>query len=118
MKIIDGDIMNADVNLIVYLANGTVADKLKREHPSIYNWVFPRSPLPPGSIIKSGATPWQAHVIMFAAVDEYGGIKASDLHECFSEFKKYVKDYNIDEQDIGITRELYKVIKEKNYIEE
>lgn len=117
MKIITGDIMNSDTSIVVYISNGSVAKHLKKEHSSIYDWVFPRSPLSVGSIIKTGATPWQSHVIMYAA-DEYGGIKASDMYDCFNALKEYLIDYNIDENDIGITQELYQIIKNKDYIRE
>lgn len=117
MKIISNDVMTADNNLVVYLSDGEAARQLKEEHPTIYNWVFPRTPLPLGGFVKTGVTPWMGHVVMYA-VDEYGGIKASDLHECFSEFKKYVKENNIDENEIGITKELAEIIINKDYIKE
>ena len=117
MKIIKNDIMKSDAHIIVYLSQGEVVEQLKREHPAIYNWVFPRTPLPPGSMIKTGASPTQGHIVLFAA-DEYGGIKASDMYECFKSFKEYVKDYGVNEEDIAITEELYRVIKNKDYIKE
>lgn len=117
MKIVTGDIMKSDASIVVYISNGNVAKQLKEEHASIYNWVFPRSSLPAGSIIKTNATPWQGHVIMYAA-DEYGGIKASDMYECFNALKGYLKDYDIKESDVGITQELYQIIKTKDYIKE
>lgn len=117
MKIINGDIMNSDTPIVVYISNGSVAKHLEEKHSSIYDWVFPRSPLPAGSIIKTGATPWQSHVIMYAA-DEHGGIKASDMYDCFNALQEYLRDYNIDENNIGITQELYHIIKNRDYIRE
>jgi len=117
MKIIKGDMMKSDIPIVVYLSRGKVAQKLKEEHPAIYSWVFPRKSLPLGSMIKTGATPHQGHVIFFAE-DEYGGIKAGDLYSCFKAFKDYANFVDLDEDDIGITEELYLTIKNKDYIKE
>lgn len=109
--------MQSDAPVIIYLANGETAKQLKEEHPSIYSWVFPRTLLPVGSMIKAGATPWQSHIILFAQ-DEYGGIKAGDMYDCFMACNEYIKELNISEDDIALAKELYQVIIERDYIKE
>ena len=109
--------MKSDAPIIIYLSNGKIAEQLKKEHPSIYSWVFPRSALPIGSMLKVGATPCQSHIILFAE-DEYGGIKVGDMYDCFSACDQYIKDMELNEDDIAITDELYQIIKQRDYIKE
>lgn len=108
--------MESDMPVIVYLSRGKAAEVLYREHPAIYNWLFPKNSFPPGSILIS-ARPDKIHVILFAE-DEYGGIRSADLYQCFNEFKEYIEIAAIDESEIGISADLIKTIKERDYIKE
>lgn len=116
MKIIKGDIMKSDMPVVVYLSRGKAAEILYREHPAIYNWLFPKNSFPPGSILIT-ARPDKTHVILFAE-DEYGGIRADDLYQCLSDFKEYIETAAIDESTVGISLDLIKIIKERDYIKE
>ena len=112
MKLYKGDIIKSEADLIVYLSNGSVARNFKNKQPATYNWVFPRRPLPIGSIMICGK-----HVIFFAE-DEYGGIRAGDMYECFKELKHYINEMGIDEENVAITEELYRIITKRDYINE
>lgn len=117
MKIIDHNIMRSDLSLVVYMAGGETEAKFKKEYPALYNWVFPKTIPPPGTLIITNVTFDIKHAVFFVKDDD-GRIRAGDMYDCYKPLKDYVKDLNINDDEIGITEELYKVIIERDYIRE
>lgn len=109
--------MRPDLALVIYMADGEAAENFKREHPALYNWVFPKSVPPLGTLIITNAAFNVKHAIFFVkGVD--GRISAGDMYDCYKPLKDYVRGLEIEDKEIGITEELYKVIIERDYIRE
>ena len=117
MKVISNDVMRSDLALVIYMADGEAAENFKRKHPALYNWVLPKSMPPPGTLVITNATFDIRHAIFFVK-DADGRISAGDMYDCYKPLKDYVRDLGIEDEEIGMTEELYKVIIERDYIKE
>ena len=109
--------MRSDLALVIYMADGEAATNFKRAYPALYNWTFPKSIPPPGTLIITNATFDIKHAIFFVK-DINGRISVGDMYDCYKPLKDYVRDLEIKDEEIGITEELYKIIIERDYIRE